>query len=419
MDSTSNDIILTVDNISKKYFFTQQNDRFSSSSNDNSFFALDKVSFSLRKGDTLGIIGSNGSGKTTLLKILSQAIAPSAGRATIGGKLIPIIDIGSGFHPDLTGRENVFLYGTVMLGMTKNEIQEQLNAIIDFSELGQFIDEPLKNYSNGMYLRLALSVALFCKLDILLLDEVFSVGDSSFMLKSYDKMSQIIKQAATVILASHNMDDIMRICNKCLWLEKGVIKMFGNTNDIVSAYLSSSELLSREHSGLSSFVIQQERTWTQQSAPQSKEFQLVSMCIKNEGDDLPKNSIDYNLPIYIEIEYEKLLPDCDIAFVLIFADYYNTTLLITSSVFHKNNVRSLKGETGTYKQRCIFPKQLLNLGVYKINLQAVLNESDPLILIPNILSFHVTTPDNDQSRILKGNPVRFVPTLPWEINKVL
>lgn len=406
--------IISVENISKKYFLTgQHHSKKSSTPKDNSFWALKDISFQLNQGDTLGIIGSNGSGKTTLLKILSQATAPTNGRVVQYGKLIPIIDIGSGFHPDLTGRENVFLYGTVMLGMKKADLEKNLDAIIEFSELGRFIDEPIKNYSNGMYLRLALSVALFCQLDILLLDEIFSVGDSAFMLKSYEKMNQIIQQAATVILASHSMDDIMRICNKCLWLEKGEIKMIGTTNEVISKYLQSNEYLSEKNTKIESLSLHHTKEWTEQDAPQSDEFMLRQVAIRNKGKDTAE--VDYNDTVIIDIFYTKIVADCEIGFTIMVADHYNTPLLLTSHHFEPTLEKKFYGRAGIFKCTCIIPGKLLNLGIYKINLQVFLNNAAPINYVSNVLTFRIISANKEQGDILKANPTKFVPALTWEI----
>lgn len=413
--SSSNPIsVIQVENVSKKFFYTHRSLGFGK---DNFFWALKNVSFQLNKGDTLGIVGANGSGKTTLLKILSQATAPSSGRIVQHGKLIPIIDTGSGFHPDLTGRENIFLYGKVMLGMSKSEIQENLETVIEFSELEEFIDEPIKNYSNGMYLRLALSVALFCKLDILLLDEVFSVGDSAFMLKSYNKLSQIIKQETTVILASHSMDDIMRICNKCMWLEKGGIKMQGDTDKVIASYLASNEHLLNNSMNLASLKLYTKKEWLVVDAPQTETFRLSTVSIRN--GEATQSQIDYNNPIVIDIEYDKLTADSEIGFGLIVTDHHGTPLITSSDFLDDTTHHHTVGLSGRLKSTCIVPKQLLNLGIYKINLRVLFRETDTSIYISDILTFKVVADNKIQSALLKATPIKLFSSFLWEIDKQL
>ncbi len=410
----SNPPIIKVDGISKKYYFRNHHHLLQGQDGPDHFWALSEVSFTLEKGDTLGIIGSNGSGKTTLLKILSQSTAPSSGTVTHYGRMIPIIDIGSGFHPDLSGRENIYLYGTVMLGLKKATISKNIAQIIDFSELGEFIDEPVKNYSNGMYLRLALSIALFCDLDILLLDEIFSVGDSSFMQKSYEKMSQIIKSSATVILASHNMDDIMRVCKKCLWLEKGVIKMQGNTNEVISAYMEANQINSGESTQTQLKAIS---AWSSSDAPQTPHYRLRSVSIHHEGQKAPDPEIDYNLPFTITIECEKLTADSEVGFSVILTDSYNTTLLITANRFHGDTPELAYGRTGVFRYTCQVPAQLLTIGIYKIHLEASL---DPYQLqrVSDVLVFQIRSSIPEQIIILKRIPIKIVPTFLWRLTQI-
>jgi len=366
----------------------------------------------------LGVIGANGSGKTTLLKILSQATAPTSGRVVQYGKQIPIIDIGSGFHPDLSGRENIFLYGTVMLGMKKSEIQENLKSIIDFSELGNFIDEPLKNYSNGMYLRLALSVALFCKLDILLLDEVFSVGDSAFMLKSYDKMSHIIAQSASVVFASHDMNDIIRLCSTCMWLEKGQIKMTGNTNEVVASYMASNEHLLQNRLGLESLALHGKAEWNTTDAPTTEHFCIKTISVRNAGGSHPQTELDYDFPIVFDIEYEKKIATCEIGFSLILTDHYGTALLTSPQYLDIKNENKFLGKTGTFRSTCVIPGQLLNLGIYKINVRILLNHFDIVMYLTSVLTFRIISKNDRQSDILKMTPMKFVPAFQWEFSEL-
>ena len=409
--------VISVENISKKYFFSQKQTQ-PGQSKDNFFWALNNISFQLNQGDKLGVIGSNGSGKTTLLKILSQATAPTFGRIVQYGKLIPIIDIGSGFHPDLSGRENIFLYGTVMLGMKKAEIEANLADIIDFSELGNFIDEPIKNYSNGMYLRLALSIALFCKLDILLLDEIFSVGDRAFMLKSYDKMNAIIEQAATVVLASHSMDDIMRFCNKCIWLEKGEIKMMGNPNEVIAAYLHSNRHLLETISAMQSLALNKRTEWTIAEAPQNEYFRLVSATMQS-GDAAARDAeMNYNYSAVIEITYEKTIADCEIGLTIMIADHYNTPLILTTHCFEEIENKSFYGVSGTIRYTCIIPKQLLNIGIYRVNLATFINNLSPSLYVSNVLTFKVVSDNEKQTSFLEKNPIKLTPAFSWSLMKL-
>lgn len=404
--------ILTVSNISKQYKLSHKKDGSVSQ-----FNALNNISFQLKKGDRLGIIGTNGSGKTTLLKILSEAVKPTSGQITYRGKLIPIIDIGSGFHPDISGRENIFMYGAGSLNMNKAEIEKNLNSIIEFSELGQFIDEPIKNYSNGMYLRLALSVALFCELDILLLDEIFSVGDGAFMLKCIDKMNHIIQKAATVILVSHNMNDILRVCSQCIWLENGEIKMIGETNEVVAAYTSNNELRLQRVYELNTFKLTANKQWDSPADKQSDYVHLKSISIRNEDRKDPQLELDYNTPIAIDIYYNKLVAECEIGFTLMISDKYGVPLLVTSNALHPYTPVSQNGTTGNIKNTCMIPAQLFGLDVYKVSLFCYLNNTHVIFQQTDLLSFRITTKNPTQEAILKKVPVKFAAPFNWIITK--
>jgi homopolymeric O-antigen transport system ATP-binding protein len=200
--------------------------------------ALDDVSFEVDRGEVLGIIGRNGAGKTTLLKILSGITDPSAGEAVIWGRVGSLLEVGTGFHPDLTGRENVFFNGAI-LGMKRREIERKFDEIVAFAEVERFIDTPVKRYSSGMQLRLAFAVAAHLEPEILIVDEVLAVGDASFQRKCLGKMGEVSGHGRTVILVSHNMSAITSLATRCVWLDGGRIKEIGPADAVVASYLSS------------------------------------------------------------------------------------------------------------------------------------------------------------------------------------
>jgi lipopolysaccharide transport system ATP-binding protein len=199
------------------------------------FWALKDVSFDVGKGEMLGIIGPNGSGKSTLLKCMARIISPNSGEISVDGSMSSLLELGTGFHPELSGRENVYLAGSI-LGLAKSEIDGKLTQIVDFSGLGEFIDTPLKNYSSGMTARLAFSVAISIDPEILLLDEVLAVGDEEFQLKCFDYISGLRRSGKTIVFVSHSLSSIRRLCSKVLWLEKGVVRAYGDTDEVVSLY---------------------------------------------------------------------------------------------------------------------------------------------------------------------------------------
>ncbi|WP_448571717.1 ABC transporter ATP-binding protein [Trichothermofontia sp.] len=203
------------------------------------FWALKDISFEVKQGDRLGIIGRNGAGKSTLLKILSQITEPTTGEIQLQGRVASLLEVGTGFHPDLTGRENIFLNGSI-LGMTNAEIKKKFDEIVAFAEIDKFLDTPVKRYSSGMYVRLAFAVAAHLEPEILIIDEVLAVGDMQFQKKCLGKMQSVSQdEGRTVLFVSHSMDTIQRLCPQCLFLEKGQIANYGKTSDIIPYYLSS------------------------------------------------------------------------------------------------------------------------------------------------------------------------------------
>lgn len=209
------------------------------------FTALDGVSFDVKKGETIGLIGRNGAGKSTLLKLLSRVTAPTEGEIRIKGKISSMLEVGTGFHPELTGKENVYLNGAI-LGMSKKEVDERLDEIIEFSECGQFIDTPVKRYSSGMFVKLAFSVAAHLNSDIMLMDEVLAVGDMAFQKKCIDKMVSAARdEGKTIIYVSHNMQTIRQLCSRGIVLDKGKVVFNGDVEDAINLYLKNDEITAK------------------------------------------------------------------------------------------------------------------------------------------------------------------------------
>ena len=199
------------------------------------FWALQDISFEVKKGEVLGIIGHNGAGKSTLLKVISGILKPTSGSVQVNGTVVPMLELGSGFDFDLTGRENVFLNGAI-LGYPEQFLKEKYGEIVEFSELGQFIDVPLRNYSSGMVMRLAFSIATVVQPDILIVDEILAVGDADFQEKSKRRMLELMGGGTTVLFVSHSLEQIQEMCDRVLWLEKGRLKMAGKTETVCAMY---------------------------------------------------------------------------------------------------------------------------------------------------------------------------------------
>lgn len=201
----------------------------------NEFIALNNISFEIKKGDIFGLVGFNGAGKSTMLKIIAGVLKPSSGKVTVNGTMAPLIEVGAGFDPELTAKENIFLNGAI-LGYTREFLEEHFDSIIDFAELRKFINVPVKNFSSGMYARLGFAIATEVKPDILIVDEVLSVGDYQFQQKCNERIQKMIKLGTTVILVSHDINMIKNLCSRVIWLDHGKMKRIGNTQDVCNEY---------------------------------------------------------------------------------------------------------------------------------------------------------------------------------------
>src|SRR5688572_4367560 len=259
------------------------------------FWALKDVSFEVKQGEVLGIIGRNGAGKSTLLKLLSRITEPTHGRIEINGRVSSLLEVGTGFHGELTGRENVYLNGTI-LGMKRGEIAKKFDEIVAFAGVELFIDTPVKHYSSGMYLRLAFAVAAHLEPEILIVDEVLAVGDADFQRKCLGKMAGVADEGRTIFFVSHNMPAITRLCKRALYMDEGRLRLDGPAHEVVKAYL---------HSGLGTMA---EREWPDpDKAPKGEVVRLCAVRVRTE-DGLCTEKIDIRKPVGIEMEYDVLKP---------------------------------------------------------------------------------------------------------------
>lgn len=199
------------------------------------FWALNDISFDIQKGEVVGIVGANGAGKSTLLKVIAGILKPTNGSVQVAGNIVPLLELGSGFDMELTGRENIFLNGAI-LGYSQRFLEEKYDEIVAFSELGEFINAPLRNYSSGMVTRLAFSIATVVKPEVLIVDEILAVGDGAFQKKSLNRMQELMAGGTTVLLVSHSADQILELCNRALWLQNGHMVMFGETEEVCRLY---------------------------------------------------------------------------------------------------------------------------------------------------------------------------------------
>ncbi|MBE3111492.1 MAG: ABC transporter ATP-binding protein [Acidobacteria bacterium] len=245
----SDDTVISLEGISKRYYLRSQRPEdikttvlhlpsfLRRDSNRKAFWALDDVSFTVKRGESMGVVGPNGSGKSTLLKIMADLARPTRGKIDVNGRISALLELGAGFHPQITGRENAIL-NAVLLGLTRREADEVLPDIIAFSELGDFIDEPMRTYSSGMYVRLGFSVAVHVHADVLLVDEVLAVGDAEFQQKCFDHIERLRARGVTIVLVSHDLGSVTRFCERAILLHHGQVQVEGKSQPVVHEYLS-------------------------------------------------------------------------------------------------------------------------------------------------------------------------------------
>jgi len=344
-------------------------------------WALRDASFEVKQGEVLGIIGKNGAGKSTLLKILCRITDPTSGNGYIHGRVASLLEVGTGFHPELTGRENVFLNGAI-LGMKKEEIERKFDEIVDFSGVGKFIDTPVKRYSSGMTLRLAFSVAAHLEPEIMLIDEVLAVGDVEFQKKCLGKMKDITSEGRTVIFVSHNMPSIINLCDRVILMKGGKIEQDGKAIDVVAHYLSDFESENGE-------VIWEDF----EKAPGNDNVRLRSVKILQEGHDGPTKMVDKCKEIIIEVTYINLQESLPLYSAFQLKDSMGTKIMTSSN--HKiNNLNEDKWfvnpqPKGTYKSVCCIPANLLVEGQYIISAFVGIQPKDAQVIAEDIVSFRI------------------------------
>lgn len=336
---------------------------------DEEFWALQDISFEIKQGETVGIIGQNGAGKSTLLKILSRITQPTKGYGEIHGRVGCLLEVGTGFHQELTGRENIYLNGAI-LGMRRFEIDQKFDEIVDFAEVEKFIDTPVKHYSSGMYLRLAFSVAAHLEPEILIVDEVLAVGDIRFQKKCLNKMQDVGQEGRTVLFVSHNMSAITRLCERVMLLDEGRVVLDGPSQQVVSEYLKS---------GLGTTA---QRFWQNiKKAPGREVSRLYAVSVKDENDQVV-DKIDIHRSFKIEMEYDVikngrvLLPH----FVL----YNQEGQKIFVTLDQDPAWRQRNRPKGRYISKVVIPGNFLNEGMHYVNCHL-------LTLQPTSIEFSVRT----------------------------
>ncbi|MBL1280260.1 MAG: ATP-binding cassette domain-containing protein [Fluviicola sp.] len=397
-----NQSIMTVDSLTKEF----QKDA-------EAFYALNNISFELYKGEVLGVIGRNGSGKSTLLKVLSQITGPSSGEISYEGQLTSIIDIGTGFHADLSGKENIYL-SALLLGYSKKEIKDLYDDIVDFSGLHDFMQMPVKHYSSGMYLRLAFSIAFHSKISILLLDEVIAVGDTDFKRKCYSKIQELKARGTAIILVSHHLELIVEQCDRCIMLDDGKILYKGNPLDVVNKYYE----LIENHKDAKVRSAFNETT-------EEKEYFTVLAEFPIQIDDFKINEIEF----LTSIEAEGLTTEAELVFrfhctKMIAENSFEIGILLTNmngvrvmldSYGLRNDYEVKAVNKGDYQVDVSIPPNLLSAGVYRIGVFMGVNRE--LVKEVDSLAKFKLLPNDDYVKVRgMGSVIR--PKLNWKINHV-
>jgi lipopolysaccharide transport system ATP-binding protein len=366
---------------------------------DDEMWALRGVTFEVKQGEILGIIGRNGAGKSTLLKILSRVTAPTSGEVRVKGRIASLLEVGTGFHPELTGRENVFLNGAI-LGMTKAEISKKFDEIVDFAGVERFMDTPVKRYSSGMYVRLAFAVAAHLEPEILIVDEVLAVGDAAFQKKCMGKMQDVSKRGRTILFVSHNMAAVSKLCSQCALLDGGRFKLIGPTDAIIPHYLKGG----KQTEGI--------RIWDE-TAENNSDPRLKMRALRVVAPDgSTTGHVDIRKPFTIEVEYELLetLPQFRIALRVITPD---GTIAFTSSDSADPSYDTKPTAIGNYTTRCFVPGYLLNEGFYSLTLSADIPFQKGLFVEEGALGFSVEQTGGVNARFPEKWPGVVCPRLEW------
>ena len=313
------------------------------------FWALKDISFEIQPGDRVGIIGRNGAGKSTLLKILSRVTTPTSGNVKIRGRVASLLEVGTGFHPELTGRENIFLNGAI-LGMTKAEVKKKFDEIVDFAGVEDFIDTPVKRYSSGMYVRLAFAVAAHLDPEILIVDEVLAVGDAEFQKKCLGKMQDVSKnQGRTVIFVSHNMGAIRSLCNKGILLNDGAIRSNGDVEECLTSYLN----------------VDEKNALVNYKLDPSKQIQILEVRVKNNYNNLT-SYLDILHPFTVEVDYQVHESVSGVVIGMTLSTPLNDNLLATCD-FDMDRTKLGARKRGLHQTWVTFPSHLFNSGILNLS----------------------------------------------------
>jgi lipopolysaccharide transport system ATP-binding protein len=342
---------------------------------DNRIWALRNLSLDVAYGDVLGVIGRNGAGKSTLLKVLARIVEPTEGYAEMRGRTGTLLEVGTGFHPELTGRENVFLSGAI-LGMRRREIARKLDAIVAFAEVERFIDTPVKHYSSGMHMRLGFAVAAHLEPEILLVDEVIAVGDTAFQAKCLGRMGEVAREGRTVIFVSHNLLAVEGLCNRVVWLENGRVADAGRPSEVVRHYLRDTSAEVREH------------VWDDpHDAPGNDQARLRRIIVR-PLDGSSTDLLTVRTPFAIEVEIWNLREGAFLNLGLTLVNAYGT-VVFEAGPLDEPSWQGRPYPRGLFRDVCYVPGDLLNDGAYTVELHVATNGANVIYRHDRLLTFAV------------------------------
>jgi lipopolysaccharide transport system ATP-binding protein len=366
-------------------------------------WALRDISFEIEQGQSVGVIGRNGAGKSTLLKILSGITELSEGRLSIRGRVGSLLEVGTGFHPELTGRENIWLNAAI-LGMTRKEVRSRFDEIVEFAEISKFLDTPVKRYSSGMYVRLAFAVAAHLEPEILVVDEVLAVGDVAFQKKCLGKMHDVAGEGRTVLFVSHNMGAITRLCRRGLWLDQGRLVRADSAERIVAAYLSAGS----EGGG--------ERRWQDdETAPGGADVRLRAVRVLNDEGEVV-STVDMRKDVYVEIDYH-LFREFDRLRVTLRLLTMDGTIVLATTDRADEAWRDKPRPPGDYTDRCVLPGGLLNATAYTIAVYSDIPFVRSLYRCDNAVTFTVENTGSTVGEHGEPWPGAVKPELPWTVTR--
>lgn len=338
---------------------------------DERFWALRNVCFTVEPGEVVGVVGRNGAGKSTLLKILSRITEPTEGRAIIRGRVGSLLEVGTGFHPEMTGRDNIFMNAAI-LGMRRREVERKLDEIVGFAEVERFINTPVKHYSSGMYLRLAFAVAAHLETDILLVDEVLAVGDAVFQRKCLGRMSDVARGGRTVLFVSHNMSAIQELCGRCLWLEGGSLVADGSPADVVARYLEAGRDQVRPR-------------YRGQASEEGRRTSLLAADVLGANGE-PVEELRFGEPFGIRMAWDNAATIPGVLFVVNVTDSLGRLLFAVDTRGASFEV----GSRGLHSFTCWFSENVLIPGEYHVTLVAVVMPRDVVQMVEDCLALVVT-----------------------------